>query len=66
MLEAPEGLSIPRDAVCLEIGSGTGIVGQALKEAGFTHLEALDVTTNFLDAVRERGFYYDHHNFFLG
>ena len=65
-LEAPEGLSIPRDAVCLDIGSGTGIVGQALKEAGFTHLEALDVSTNFLDAVRERGFYCDHHNFFLG
>ena len=30
-LEAPEGLSIPRDAVCLDIGSGTGIVGQPLK-----------------------------------
>jgi hypothetical protein len=24
------------------------------------------VSTNFLDAVRERGFYTEHHNFFLG
>ena len=64
--EEPEGLSIPRTAVCLDIGSGTGIVGQALQESSFTHLEALDVSTNFLDAVRERGFYSEHHNFFLG
>ncbi len=64
--ESEGGLSIPRTAVCLDIGSGTGIVGQALQEAGFTHLEALDVSTNFLDAVRERGFYCEHHNFFLG
>lgn len=50
----------------LDIGSGTGVVGQALQEAGFEDLHALDVSTNFLDAVRERGFYREHHNFFLG
>ena len=55
-----------KDSVCMDIGSGTGIVGQAMQNAGFTHLEALDVSTNFLDCVRERGFYSDHHNFFLG
>jgi len=60
------GMGISRDAVALDIGSGTGIIGQAMQNAGFTNNEALDVSTNFLDAVRERGFYKDHHNFFLG
>ena len=60
------GMGVSRDAICMDIGSGTGIIGQAMQNAGFTNLEALDVSTNFLDAVRERGFYKEHHNFFLG
>ena len=60
------GMGLSRDSVCLDIGSGTGIVGQAMQNAGFTHLEALDVSENFLEAVRERGFYQDHHSIFLG
>ena len=60
------GMGISRDAVALDIGSGTGIIGQALQNAGFTNVEALDVATNFLDVVRERGFYKDHHDLFLG
>ena len=60
------GMGIARNAVCMDIGSGTGIVGQAMQNAGFTELEALDVSTNFLECVRERGFYKEHHNFFLG
>lgn len=60
------GLQLDRSAVMLDIGSGTGIIGQALQNAGYENLEALDVSTNFLDAVRERGFYKEHHNFFLG
>jgi ubiquinone/menaquinone biosynthesis C-methylase UbiE len=51
------GMGVAREAVCLDIGSGTGIVGQAMQNSGFTNLGALDVSTNFLDAVRERGFY---------
>ena len=64
--EEEGGLSIPRTVRCLDIGSGTGVIGQALQTAGFRDLHALDVSTNFLDAVRERGFYCEHHNFFLG
>ena len=60
------GLQLDRNAVCLDIGSGTGIIGQAMQNAGFTNLHALDVSTNFLEAVRERGFYNEFHNFFLG
>ena len=63
---AEGGLQLDRSAVMLDIGSGTGIIGQALQNAGFQNLHALDVSTNFLDAVRERGFYKEHHNFFLG
>ena len=64
--EQEGGLSIPRQVCCLDIGSGTGVVGQALQQAGFTDLHALDVSTNFLEAVKERGFYNEHYNFFLG
>jgi len=60
------GLGLPRSQKILDIGSGTGIVGQALQQAGFEDLHALDVSTNFLEAVRMRGFYREHHNFFLG
>lgn len=60
------GLQLDRSAVIMDIGSGTGIIGQALQNSGFQNLHALDVSTNFLDAVRERGFYSEHHNFFLG
>ena len=63
---AEGGLQLDRSAVCLDIGSGTGIVGQAMQNAGFTNLQALDVSDNFLDACRERGFYTEYHNFFLG
>ena len=63
---AEGGLELPRDSVCLDIGSGTGIIGQAMQNAGFTDLAALDVSTNFLDSVRERGFYQRHFERFLG
>lgn len=60
------GLGLSKDSEIMDIGSGTGIVGQAMQNGGFSKLHALDVSTNFLDAVRERGFYQHHHNFFLG
>jgi SAM-dependent methyltransferase len=60
------GMGIERSALVLDVGSGTGVIGQAMQNEGFTTLHALDVSTNFLDACRERGFYVDHHNFFLG
>ena len=59
-------MGISREAVCLDIGSGTGVIGQAMQNAGFTELEALDCAENFLDAVRSYGFYRDHHQVFLG
>jgi len=60
------GMNCSRDSVVMDIGSGTGIIGQALQNNGFKQLHALDVSTNFLDAVRERGFYSDHLSVFLG
>lgn len=59
-------MSLPRTSRCLDIGSGTGIIGQALQTAGFSELQAVDVSTNFLEAVKQRGFYCAHHNLFLG
>ena len=59
-------MGVSREAVVLDIGSCTGIVGQKLQAAGFTHLEALDVSRRHLDAVRERGFYENHHELYMG
>ena len=41
----------------LDIGAGTGIIGQALQNADFTNLHALDASANFIETLRERGFY---------
>ena len=60
------GMGVSREAVVLDIGSCTGIVGQKLQAAGFTQLHALDVSRAQLDAVRERGFYVDHHELYMG
>ena len=59
-------MGVNRCACCLDVGSGTGIIGQAMQNAGFRDIHALDVSSNFLDAVKKRGFYSEHHNFFLG
>lgn len=47
----------PSDARILDVGAGTGMVGAALREVGFTHIEAADLSERMLDRARQRGIY---------
>ena len=50
-------LNLPRDARIFDMGAGTGILGQLLKDKGFTNIEAGDASENFISAATERGLY---------
>jgi MFS family permease len=46
---------LPREARILDVGAGTGLLGAALAEAGFTQLDALDLSPGMLvEAARKR------------
>ena len=48
---------IPKDSRILDIGAGTGQVGEALHAEGFRNLEALDASPDMLDVAREKSVY---------
>jgi SAM-dependent methyltransferase len=56
---AAEALSrfVPADAKVLDAGAGTGLVGVELRELGFSHLTAIDISTGMLNVARETGAY---------
>ena len=46
-------------AVILDAGAGTGAVGLVAREAGFTTLDAMDLSLDMLEIAREHGIYRD-------
>lgn len=46
-----------KDAVILDAGAGTGLVGEALKARGFTNLIAMDYSEEMLEVARSKGIY---------
>ncbi|WP_299850244.1 class I SAM-dependent methyltransferase [uncultured Roseovarius sp.] len=48
---------LEKDALILDAGAGTGLVGQALKEAGFHRLIAVDYSEGMLDVARKKQVY---------
>ena len=46
-----------KNGVILDAGCGTGLVGQALKELGFTKMDALDYSREMLDEAEKKGVY---------
>ena len=45
---------LPRDARIMDVGAGTGLLGMALAEAGFTRLDGLDLSAGMLaEAARK-------------
>jgi len=48
---------VPRHARVLDAGAGTGLVGQALAELGYTHLVALDLSQGMLEEARKKDIY---------
>ncbi|MEZ5935093.1 MAG: class I SAM-dependent methyltransferase [Alphaproteobacteria bacterium] len=48
---------LPGDARILDAGAGTGLSGQALRDAGFSDLTALDFAEQMLAVAAEKGIY---------
>jgi len=48
------------------MGCGTGLVGQYLKEAGFTNIHGQDASSKMLDVAKEKEAYADLNELFLG
>jgi predicted TPR repeat methyltransferase len=46
-----------RDTPLLDVGCGTGLSGVALRAAGFTHLHGIDLSSEMLDAARQKHIY---------
>lgn len=55
-----------RDAPVLDVGAGTGLVGEALAAQGFAHAEALDLSETMLEVCRRKGVYRGFHQAELG
>ena len=41
----------------LDAGAGTGMVGENLRERGYTHIDALDICQEMLDVAKEKNIY---------
>ncbi len=50
---------VPREATILDLGAGTGLVGEALYELGYRNLYALDGSAGMLEQARQKGVYRD-------
>ncbi|MEE8244654.1 MAG: class I SAM-dependent methyltransferase, partial [Pseudomonadales bacterium] len=48
---------IPRDGRILDGGAGTGLMGETLTQAGFTHLEAMDPSAGLLAQAAKKNIY---------
>ena len=59
-------MKLDKNFVILDVGSGTGVIGRALKDKGYGNVHALDVSRNFLDAVRAKDLYSEYFEVFLG
>ena len=57
---------VARDAVVLDAGAGTGLVGKCLADAGFTNMAAMDLSQGMLDEARAKNVYSSFHQMTLG
>jgi predicted TPR repeat methyltransferase len=46
-----------RDLEIIDFGCGTGLVGEALRELGFVHVDGADISTGMLDQASARQVY---------
>lgn len=49
-----------------DMGCGTGLVGQYLKERGFNHVVGVDASAGMLEVAKQKGSYEELHELFLG
>jgi MFS family permease len=57
---------LPRDGRILDVGAGTGLLGVALSEAGFTQLDGLDLSPGMLAEAARKSVYGELHEARLG
>jgi SAM-dependent methyltransferase len=57
---------VPRDALALDAGAGTGLLGVAMREAGYTRLHAMDMSLGMLAEAERKGVYLELHEGRLG
>jgi dTDP-4-amino-4,6-dideoxygalactose transaminase/ubiquinone/menaquinone biosynthesis C-methylase UbiE len=48
---------LKKDALILDIGCGTGLLGRELNSYGFKNLQGLDISQNSLDLLKNQGIY---------
>jgi dTDP-4-amino-4,6-dideoxygalactose transaminase/ubiquinone/menaquinone biosynthesis C-methylase UbiE len=48
---------LKKDALILDIGCGTGLLGRELNSYGFKNLQGLDISQNSLDILKQQGIY---------
>jgi len=57
---------LPREEPILDAGAGTGLVGAALAQRGFTAIDGNDIAPRMLELAREKGVYRDLREATLG
>jgi SAM-dependent methyltransferase len=57
---------VPKDARILDAGAGTGIVGEVLAAAGYTDIEAMDLSPGMLEQARAKNVYNALHRKVMG
>ncbi|MEM7025523.1 MAG: methyltransferase domain-containing protein [Pseudomonadota bacterium] len=51
------GQEVPTDGKVLDAGCGTGLAGKALRDAGFVHVDGMDISPASLELARSSGAY---------
>ena len=57
---------VPRHARVLDAGAGTGLVGEALSELGYSHLFAMDLSQGMLEEARKKDIYVELRQMVMG
>ena len=57
---------VPKTSRVLDVGAGTGLMGQVLNMLGYNSLIAMDFSQGMLDVAREKGVYRELHQMALG
>lgn len=57
---------VPKDALVLDAGAGTGLVGRFLAEEGYHRLVAMDLSIGMLEEARQKNVYQEFHQMVMG
>ena len=57
---------LPTEALVLDAGAGTGLVGEALSRLGYSDLVAIDLSSGMLQEARRKQVYREFHQMVLG